>query len=103
MFDSPIVAALAAIVIAAIVVLAVRRPSTRRWLSAGFAIGLGLLVAFYAVIIGALGQMDAGGGFPPTAIIVAVIAAGAGLGIGAWIIRAGRSAGASPPSSTDPD
>ncbi|TAK01483.1 MAG: hypothetical protein EPO36_05490 [Chloroflexota bacterium] len=103
MFDSPIVVALAAVMIAVIVVLAVRRPATRRWLAAGFAIGLGLLVAFYAVIIGALAQMDASGGFPPAAIIVAVIAAGAGLGVGTWIVRAGRSAGTPPPASTDPD
>jgi hypothetical protein len=86
-----------------IVVLAVRRPETRRRFAAGLAIGLGLLVAFYAAIIGALSQMDAGGGFPPTAIVVAVIAAGAGLGIGTWIIRAGRAGGASPPPSTGPD
>ncbi|OGO52463.1 MAG: hypothetical protein A2V84_04470 [Chloroflexi bacterium RBG_16_70_13] len=101
MTDPPIAAALAALVIAVIVVLAARRPATRRWIAAGCAVAFGLLVGFYAVIIGALAQMDTGGGLPPLALVVAVVAVAAGLLTAIWILRTVRRPGAPPPGSAD--
>ncbi|MEW5991695.1 MAG: hypothetical protein AB1736_10190 [Chloroflexota bacterium] len=103
MTNPPIAAVLAAIVIAAIVVLAARRPATRRWIAAGFAIALGLLVGFYAIIIGALARMDTGGGLPPLAVVVAVVAVGVGLGVAIWIVRPGRRRAESRTSPAEPD
>jgi hypothetical protein len=60
-----------------------------RWLLAAAAVAAGVVVALYALAIGALARMDIGG-VDPAATFGAVVAFVVGIALAVWILRTPR-------------